>query len=161
MSKTHHYELELTWTGNTGEGTAGYRKYSRDHDVAGLEGTAKPPIPGSSDPSFRGDAGRWNPEELLVASVAQCHMLWYLSLCARDRIIVTAYADRPDGTMLETPIGGGAFSEVVLRPKVTVASADMLDKATALHAEAHRMCFIANSVNFPVRHEPEIQVAGD
>lgn len=154
--RTHRYDLTVTWTGDLGGGTSGYRAYSRDHQVT-AEG--RPPIEGSSDPTFRGDPQRWNPEQLLVASLSQCHLLWYLHLCAVAGVVVTRYVDRPTGTMQESAEGGGRFVEVLLRPHVTVAAADMAERAAALHAEAHRNCFVANSVNFPVRHEPVIEVA--
>ncbi len=153
MPRTHSYAISVTWTGNRGTGTSGYRAYDRDHDVTA---DGPPPIPGSSDPAFRGDPGRWNPELELTAALAQCHMLWYLHLCASDGVTVTAYADDAMGTMAETNDGGGHFTEVVLRPRVTVSDARMIETAARLHREAHAKCFIANSVNFPVRHEPVI-----
>lgn len=156
MGRSHHYEVDVVWTGDLGSGTSGYRDYERAHEVSG-EG--KGVVLGSSDPAFRGDPERWNPEELLVASLAQCHMLWFLHLCAADGVIVTGYADRPRGTMVETPDGGGRFEEVVLRPRVTVATGEQADRTKALHERAHELCFIANSVNFTVRHEPDVEVA--
>ena len=99
MPKTHHYELTVTWTGNTGTGTSGYQAFERAHDVS-IEG--KPTISGSADPAFRGAPDRWNPEELLVASLSECHMLWYLVLCAKEGIVVTEYVDHPSGTLSET-----------------------------------------------------------
>jgi organic hydroperoxide reductase OsmC/OhrA len=151
VPRTHSYELTLIWTGNLGSGTSGYREYSRAHEVrvSGL-----PPLLGSSDPAFRGDPDRWNPEQLLVAALSQCHMLWLLNLCAAAGVVITDYTDTPRGVMVETPDGGGHFTEVVLRPRVVVAALDMVDRATSLHQEAHKLCFIANSVNFPVLHEP-------
>lgn len=156
MAKEHRYETVLNWTGNRGEGTASYRGYDRDHDLAAA---GKPPIPGSSDPAFRGDPARWNPEELLVASLSACHQLWYLHLCATAGIVVTAYEDRAEGVMVEEANGAGQFSTVVLRPLVTVAPGSDTDKALTLHHEAHAMCFIARSVNFAVTHEPRIRIA--
>ncbi|MFC4052335.1 OsmC family protein [Actinomadura syzygii] len=150
--KKHQYEVSVTWTGNTGSGTSSYRDYERAHEIR-VDG--KPPIVGSSDPSFRGDVARWNPEELLVASLSQCHMLWFLHLCAVEKVVVTAYEDSPRGTMVETPDGGGRFEEVVLRPRVALADAEQAGRAAELHDRAHELCFIANSMNFPVRHEPE------
>src|SRR5205814_6337653 len=100
-----------------GTGTSGYREYDRAHEISS---PGKPPIVGSSDPSFRGDATRYNPEELLVASLSTCHMLWYLHLAADAGIAVTAYADDARGTMLEADDGSGRFARVVLRPTVTV-----------------------------------------
>ncbi|HMQ46399.1 MAG TPA: OsmC family protein [Saprospiraceae bacterium] len=150
MTKTHHYQVQLEWTGNRGEGTSGYRAYDRDHI---LSAAGKPPIPGSSDPAFRGDRSRYNPEEMLVAALSSCHMLWFLHLCADSGVIVLEYNDQASGVMEETPDGGGRFREVTLKPQVVVSEAFMLDQLDALHERAHALCFIANSVNFPVHHE--------
>lgn len=147
MSREHHYSTTVTWTGDLGEGTAGYRAYSRDHEVSAGD---KPPLPGSSDPAFRGDAARWSPEDLLVASLAQCHMLWFLHLCAVNGIVVTAYTDEATGVMEETADGAGRFTSVTLHPAVTLADPALADKTAELHEQAHRLCFIANSVNFDV-----------
>jgi organic hydroperoxide reductase OsmC/OhrA len=151
--RTHRYQTRTVWTGNTGTGTSGYRAYERAHEISAA---GKPVIAGSSDPNFRGDAARYNPEELLVASLSACHMLWYLHLCAENNIVVTAYVDDAHGTMVETADGGGHFTEVTLRPVVTLAAGDA-DLAMRLHYRAHELCFIANSVNFPVRCEATIQ----
>jgi organic hydroperoxide reductase OsmC/OhrA len=156
VSRTHSYEVSVAWTGNRGTGTSGYRAYDRDHDVTAA---GPPPIAASSDPAFHGDPGRWNPELELTAALAQCHMLWYLHLCATAGVVVTAYADDARGTMAEAADGSGRFTEVVLRPRVTVASADMIETAASLHRDAHAKCFIANSVNFSVRHEPAVTTA--
>ena len=155
--KQHNYSTRTEWTGNLGEGTTNYRAYSRDHvmTVAG-----RPPLLGSSDPAFRGDASRWNPEDLLVASLSACHMLWYLHLCAQARITVLAYHDDAVGTMVEDEGGGGRFTQAVLRPVATLAAGGDAALATALHKEAHRLCYIANSVNFPVSIEPTVVIAG-
>jgi organic hydroperoxide reductase OsmC/OhrA len=151
--RKHSYRVIVEWTGNRGSGTADYRAYGRDH-VIRAEG--KPPIPGSSDPAFRGDATRWNPEELLLASVSACHKLWYLHLCATGGIAVQSYEDHAEGTMIEDESGGGRFTEITLRPRITLRIGDDLERARALHHEAHAKCFVANSVNFPVHCEPEI-----
>jgi organic hydroperoxide reductase OsmC/OhrA len=153
--RQHTYETEVVWTGNRGTGTDTYRSYGRDHEVsaAGL-----PTILGSADRTFHGDAERWNPEQLLLAALSQCHLLSYLHVCAVNGVVVTGYTDRTGGTMTETGDGGGHFTEAVLRPVVEVASAEMAERARTLHGEANRLCFIANSVNFPVRHEPTIRV---
>ena len=148
--KTHFYEVGVRWTGNTGQGTATYRTYERSHEIT-VEG--KPPILGSSDPNFRGDKTKYNPEELLVASLSACHLLWYLHLCASAGVVVTDYVDYPIGRMVETKDGGGKFTEVVLKPVVTMQSGD-LALIEQLHEKAHHLCFIANSMNFPVRCEP-------
>lgn len=155
MARVHTYDTVVTWTGNRGTGTSGYRDYDRDHDL-GADGRAA--ILGSSDPAFRGNETRWNPEQLLVGSLSQCHMLWYLHLCAVAGVVVTGYTDRAEGFMTETD-GSGHFTEVVLRPRVTVQSPEMVETAMHLHEDAHKACFIANSVNFPVRHEPEVHQA--
>jgi organic hydroperoxide reductase OsmC/OhrA len=157
MPRTHSYDVTVTWTGNSGTGTSGYRAYERAHDV--ISG-GRPVIAGSSDPMFRGDAARWNPELGLVAALSQCHMLWYLHLCAVAGVVVTSYTDEAAGTMTEDDDGSGRFTEVVLRPRVTVAAPEMIEPAVNLHPEAHGKCFIANSVNFPVRHESVITAVG-
>jgi organic hydroperoxide reductase OsmC/OhrA len=154
-SKTHLYSVDLKWTGNTGQGTAHYRAYDRAHEITVA---GKPAIPGSADPAFRGDRTRYNPEELLVASLSTCHMLWYLHLCADAGLVVVDYLDRPIGTMIETDKGGGQFTEVVLKPVVTLKAGSDLTRAEALHEKAHHLCFIANSMNFPVRCEPSAAI---
>lgn len=151
--KRHLYATRTEWTGNLGEGTTNYRAYSRDHAISAV---GKPGIAGSSDPAFRGDAARWNPEDLLVASLSSCHMLWYLHLCSQAKIVVLAYRDEAAGTMVEDEGGGGRFTAAVLRPVVTLAAGSDEVLARALHEEAHRLCFIANSVNFPVGIEPTV-----
>ena len=156
VRRTHRYDLTMTWTGNRGTGTSGYRDYGRDHEI-GADG--RPAIEGSADPVFRGDKTRWNPELELVAALSQCHMLSYLHVCVSAGVVVTAYDDAPYGLMAETEDGGGYFTEVVLRPRVTVADAGMAGQAAVLHEEASKKCFIASSVNFPVRHEPSVAVA--
>jgi organic hydroperoxide reductase OsmC/OhrA len=151
--KSHSFEVNVAWTGNTGEGTSSYTAYQRAHEIS-VEG--KPVIPGSSDPAFRGDKSRYNPEELLVASLSTCHMLWYLHLCADAHIVVTAYTDAASGTMKLTEDGGGRFSEVILKPAVTIEKGCDPYLAKELHRKAHHLCFIANSVNFAVHVEPTI-----
>lgn len=152
--KQHHYAIKVTWTGNSGAGTASYRSYERAHDIAA---NGKPVIAGSSDPSFRGDAARWNPEELLVASLSACHQLWFLSLCAQAGIIVTAYKDVAEGIMDEQADGAGQFRSVTLRPTVTISAGSDEAGVMALHQQAHAMCFIARSVRFPITVEPNTQ----
>jgi organic hydroperoxide reductase OsmC/OhrA len=154
--RTHRYQTSVEWTGNLGQGTADYRAYSRDHVVSA---PGRPELAGSSDPAFRGDATRYNPEDLLVASLSSCHMLWYLHLCSAAGIVVLAYRDEAAGTMVEDEGGGGRFTAAVLRPAVTLAPGTDVTRALALHEEAHRLCFIANSVNFPVGIEPRVELA--
>lgn len=151
--KTHRYEATVLWTGNRGTGTSGYKDFARDHEIVS---GGKPVILGSSDPAFRGDASRYNPEDMLVGSLSACHMLWYLHLCAVAKVVVVAYEDKADGIMTEDKDGGGRFIQATLRPRVMIAKSSDADKAKALHHEAHVKCFIANSVNFPVAVEPEI-----
>ena len=154
--RTHSYQTRVEWTGNLGQGTTDYRAYSRDHVVSA---PGRPELAGSSDPAFRGDATRYNPEDLLVASLSSCHMLWYLHLCSAAGIVVLAYRDEAAGTMVEDEGGGGRFTAAVLRPAVTLAAEADVARALALHEEAHRLCFIANSVNFPVGIEPRVELA--
>ncbi len=156
MLGEHHYAVDIDWQGNLGTGTSGYRDYSRKVEVRSI---AAAPIAGSADKPFRGDPDRWNPEQLLLAALAQCHLLSYLYAASSAGVVVTDYRDSAVGTLREDGASGGAMTDVLLRPVVTVASADMVEAATAAHVEANRLCFIANSVNFPVRHEPTILVA--
>ena len=154
--KHHTYQVRVDWSGNDGEGTKTYRGYRRDHSIIS-EG--KPPIMGSSDPGFRGDRSRYNPEELLVASLSACHMLWYLHLCALNQVTVLEYRDSASGELEEGDDGSGEFIRVVLRPMVTISAGDDNARALALHSEAHRLCFIARSVRFPVDIAPSIAKA--
>lgn len=156
MFGEHQYTVRTTWTGDRGTGTSGYRDYDRATTIE-IEG--KPVLAASADKPFRGDPSRWNPEDLLLAALSQCHLLSYLHACVTVGVVVVGYEDDASGVMVEDGRGGGAFREVVLRPHVTVADASMTDAATAAHAQANQWCFIANSVNFPVRHEPRVRVA--
>ncbi len=150
MIREHKYKTMVEWTGNLGEGTSNYRGYERSHFISAEN---KPLIEASSDPVFMGDATKYNPEELLVASLSSCHMLWYLHLCADNGIVVISYKDEATAIMLETA-AGGHFAEVILHPLVTINDESDIEKANNLHEAAHKKCFIANSCNFPVRHEP-------
>jgi organic hydroperoxide reductase OsmC/OhrA len=154
VSASHKFEIDLRWTGHSGSGTADYRAYSRNHVFSA---PGRPEVAGSSAPVFRGDPSRYNPEDLLVASLSGCHMLWYLHLCAVNGIVVEEYSDHATGEMTTGADGGGRFTSVTLHPRVRISSGDP-EKARKLHHEAHRLCFIANSVNFPVSCEPEIAV---
>lgn len=156
MAREHRYAATLVWTGASRGPTLSYEAYSRDYEmrIAG-----KPLLKGSADPTFRGDPAAHNPEDLLLAALSACHMLTYLAICARKGVAVVAYEDEAGGTMI-LERGGGHFSEVVLRPRVKVAAGSDLVAARAAHEAAHRDCFIANSVNFPVRHEAVVEVAG-
>jgi organic hydroperoxide reductase OsmC/OhrA len=156
MGLEHHYSVNVSWTGNRGIGTSGYRDYGRDHTV---RAPGKADIAGSADPAFRGDRGRWNPEELLLVALAQCHMLSYLHAATTAGVTVVAYEDDALGTMQQTAGGGGHFTSATLRPRVTITDAGQVALAEELHHEAARMCFIASSVNFPVAHEPSTLVA--
>jgi organic hydroperoxide reductase OsmC/OhrA len=165
VTRSHSYSVNVVWTGNRGSGTSGYRAYDRDHEVTvsgtdGVHDHVPQPIAGSSDPAFRGDPESWNPEQLLTAALSQCHMLWYLHLCAAAGVVVTGYSDHAVATMAEERDGAGRFTAATLHPHVTVRSPDMIEKATGLHRDAHEKCFIARSVNFPVRHEPVVIPAG-
>lgn len=150
MGLEHHYSVTVSWSGNRGTGTSGYRDYGRDHTVSAA---GKADIAGSADPAFRGDRERWNPEEMLLAALSQCHMLSYLHAAVNAGVVVVAYDDDAVGAMEQTPDGGGRFTSVTLRPRVVIADAAQLALAEELHHEAARMCFIASSVNFEVAHE--------
>jgi organic hydroperoxide reductase OsmC/OhrA len=147
----HHYALTVRWTGNRGAGTSSYRGYSRDHDI---EIPGLPVLRGSADPTFHGDRERYNPEQLLLAALSQCHMLSFLHVAVKHGVVVTAYEDRAEGLMRTNRDGSGQFESVTLRPRVTVAEAAAPDVLEQLHVEANQVCFIARSVNFPVLHEP-------
>ena len=154
--KEHHYKADIVWTGNKGDGTLNYRSYSRDHIISIENKQIK--IPSSSDPSFLGNTTRYNPEELLVASISSCHMLWFLHLCSAHKIVVVDYIDNATGVMEESDDGSGRFREVVLHPQVTIIESDKMSMIDSLHKKANKMCFIANSVNFSVIHKPTIQI---
>ncbi|MFX4272140.1 OsmC family protein [Propionibacteriaceae bacterium Y1685] len=155
MSRDHQYALDVVWTPTTQGGTADVRRFGRQHQVS-ADGVGV--LEGSADPTFRGDVDRWNPEQLLVASLAQCHMLTYLWLAALDGIVVTSYVDHATGTMVESG-GAGQFHEVTLHPVVEVAPGTDVGAAESLHARVGEYCFIARSVNFPVRHEVQTTIA--
>jgi len=149
----HTYQTTVAWSAGEGPGTTDYRSYSRNHIVAAGE---KPESPASSDPTFRGDRERYNPEELLLASLSSCHMLWYLHLCAVNGIVVREYCDRAVGRMVTQADGGGQFVRAELRPVVAISASSDPARAFALHEDAHRLCFIARSVNFEVEVVPEV-----
>lgn len=157
MAKEHQYKTAVTWTGNKGSGTMDYRSYDRNYVISIAQ---KPDIAGSSDSAFLGDKNKHNPEDLLVSSLSSCHMLWYLHLCSQNDIIVMDYQDNAVGTMIENADGSGYFSEVTLNPVVTITRAADQEKANALHEQAHKMCFIANSCNFPVKCAPGFVIEG-
>ena len=156
MIGEHQYRLHATWTGDRGNGTSGYRDYDRS---VSLEVSGKQTLDVSADKPFRGDPAKWNPEELLLGALSECHLLSYLHACVTTGVVVVSYSDDATGTLVEDGKGGGAFTEVVLRPRVVVADESMIEAARAAHRQAREWCFIANSVNFPVRHEPVVTAA--
>ncbi|WP_104178832.1 OsmC family protein [Arthrobacter sp. B0490] len=147
----HSYAARIRWTGNLGSGTSGYRSYSRDHEVD-VDGPGS--LPGTADPTFHGSKDRWNPEQLLLTAVAQCHMLSYLHVAVKAGVVVTGYTDAATGTLRLNPDGSGEFTGIRLRPHVELEDAGQSALADSLHAEANRLCFIARSLAFPVHHEP-------
>lgn len=155
MKGEHHYKSTVKWTGNQGSGTSGYQNYDRSHTISVHQ---KPDILGSSDPEFRGDQTKHNPEELFLAAISSCHMLWYLHFCAEAGIVVVDYEDKATGTIMEAAAGGGKFTEVVLNPLVTITEKSSVKEALSLHQKANQFCFIANSLNFPVLHRPCFKV---
>ena len=150
MAKLHDYTAEIVWTGDRGEGTRRYRGYDRTWRIAT---PGKPVVECSNDPVLGGDPARPNPEDLLLSSLAACHMLWYLHLACDAGIVVQAYEDNPLGTGETGPRGEGRFVRAVLRPRITVERGADLAKADALHHEVHHFCFIARSVNFPIAYD--------
>ena len=152
----HHYKTKIEWTGNQGKGTANYKAYSRDHLISVENKTIQ--IQASSDPSFLGDPSKYNPEELFLSSISACHMLWYLHLCAVNKIVVIEYMDEATGTMALEKDGSGKFTTVSLHPTVTIEKESNINKAMSLHHQANKMCFIANSCNFEIKHIPNIIV---
>jgi organic hydroperoxide reductase OsmC/OhrA len=158
MAKQHDFPARIVWTGNTGTGTSSYSAYERTWDLA-LPG--KQTVHCSNDPMLGGDPAKYNPEDLLISALSACHMLWYLHLCSQAGVTVLEYVDEPTGVGESEPSGKGRFVEAVLRPRIKITADSNSDKARAIHDEIHNYCFIARSVNFPVRHEPEIiQVEG-
>jgi organic hydroperoxide reductase OsmC/OhrA len=153
MAKTHEFPTHISWTGNLGTGTSSYKAYERTWDMA-IDGKAT--LHCSNDPILGGDPSKYNPEDMLIAALASCHMLWYLHLCSVAGVTVLAYEDDPIGIGESEPSGKGRFIEAVLRPKITITSESDPDKAVAIHDEIHNYCFIARSVNFPIRFEVEI-----
>lgn len=148
---THTYSVDIEWSAP--EGTVDYRTYPRAHL---LSSAAAQPITASADPHFLGDPALWNPEQLLVAAAANCHMLSYLALCALRGVVVVDYVDAATGTMVESSGGGGRFTSIALSPRVTVAAGSDVELARSLHHEAGEQCYIAASLNCPVSHTPEI-----
>jgi len=149
----HNYQISMRWTGNRGDGTTSYRSYGREHILSAV---GLPDIAGTADPTFHGDADRWNPEQLLLAALSQCHMLSYLHMAVKHGVVVTSYADHAQGTLKLNYDGSGQFTEAVLRPEVGLADESQRGLADSLHRQANKVCFIARSVNFTVRHEPVI-----
>lgn len=155
MSERHDFVSAIEWTGNRGGGTAGYRSYDRTWSVVT---PGKPVVHCSNDPRLGGAPTLHNPEDLLISALSACHMLWYLHLASRERIVVIAYRDEPMGVGESTPDGAGRFVEAILRPVVSVREGADLERAEAIHHEIHHHCFIARSVNFPVRYETRLEV---
>lgn len=151
MEYEHHYKLTTVWNGNKGTGTDTVRSYDRSHTVT-IAG--KPELHLTTDNAAVGDKSKLNPEDLLVTAISSCHMLSYLYVCALEGVVITAYTDHAEGTMIENSSGGGSFKEVTLRPQCKVMDSSMLERAIALHHKAHEICYIANSVNFEVKCEP-------
>jgi organic hydroperoxide reductase OsmC/OhrA len=156
MNKEHTYTTNIEWIGNKGSGTSDYLAYSRNH-ILHIDGKAD--LQCSSDSIFHGDKSKHNPEDFFVAALSACHMLWYLHLCADAGIIVVDYKDQADGTLLLDSVNGGRFVSVTLNPVVTVINESMIGLARELHNDAHKKCFIANSCNFPIKHNPSFLVS--
>jgi len=146
-TKTHEYTARIVWTGNRGEGTRRYSGYDRTWNV---ETPGKPVIQCSNDPLLGGNPCLHNPEDMLISALSACHMLWFLHLASREKIVVTDYHDDPIATGESEPSGAGRFLSATLRPQITLDDMARVDDADALHGEIHRYCYIARSVAFPV-----------
>jgi organic hydroperoxide reductase OsmC/OhrA len=157
VERKHRYTLPNRWTGNLGTGTSSYRSYSRSYELGGKDKSSL--IPGTSDPMFRGDRARYNPEELMLGALSGCHMLWVLHLCADAGITVTEYADEAWGELQEHGDGSGEYTRVILRPRMTIAQPERIEDTLEIHHKAHKLCAMARSVNFPVEHEAEVKIA--
>jgi len=143
----HHFTAHIEWTGNTGTGTSSYTAYQRSHV---LMADGKQPVSCSSAPVFRGDGTLYNPEDMLLYSVAACHMLWFLHCCADAGVVVTAYKDSPEGILQSDANGTSRFTEIILHPQVTLADPSRAGELDGLHKKAHLNCFIANSLTTKV-----------
>lgn len=150
MPSAHEFSAAIVWTGDRGEGTRRYRGYDRTWRIVT---PSKTPVECSNDPMLGGDSSKHNPEDLLLSSLAACHMLWYLHLASGAGIIVRGYEDAPIGVGETGPNGEGRFLRAVLRPNIHVARGTDIAQADSLHSEVHRFCFIARSVTFPVTYE--------
>jgi organic hydroperoxide reductase OsmC/OhrA len=153
--KSHYYQSQIKWTGNTGKGTKSYTSYERSYDII-ING--KPTLKGSADPAFKGDSKLHNPEDLFLSSISSCHMLWYLHLCAENNITVIDYTDNATAEMQLTSEGKGQFTKATIKPEVIILERDKIELAKKLHKKANEFCFIANSCNFPINHHPTIKV---
>lgn len=151
-TKQHEYDVSVEWTGNRGTGTSDYKAYDRTWNICSA---GKPVVACSNDPLLGGDASKYNPEDLLLAAVASCHMLWYLHLCSNAGVTVTDYKDTPSGIGEMEPSGKGRFLKVILKPKITISTGS-IEQAEKIHGEVHNFCFIARSVNFPIEIDPEV-----
>jgi organic hydroperoxide reductase OsmC/OhrA len=154
--KQHRYSARVTWTGNLGQGTSSYRAYSRNHEIAAA---GKPVLPARPIRRFAAIPRATTPRN---SSSSRCPRVTCsgICICAREaKISVIEYVDEASGAMAETARWGGRFTEVTLRPQVVIAPGGDLARAEELHEGAHHLCFIANSVNFPVRCEPRTRVA--
>ena len=156
LKSSFTYHVTNIWTGNHGEGTSSYTAYGREHTLFVAD---KVPIQGSSEPAFRGDPKLWNPEEMFVSAISACHMLWYLHICAVAGVRVLEYVDKAEGVLLVPRGEPGIFQEVTLNPEVVVAESAMIESANKLHEEAHKQCFISNSIKIPVQIRSAARVA--
>jgi len=145
----HDYTARIVWTGNRGQGTASYRGYDRTWNV---ETPGKPVINCSNDPLLGGDPTLHNPEDMLIAALSACHMLWFLHLASDAGIVVEGYEDNPLAVGESLPSGAGRFLSATLRPHITLAPGSDPEAADSIHSRIHEVCFIARSVSFPVSY---------
>lgn len=151
----HLFKATLNWSSNKKQEETISKFYNKSHQIK-IEG--KPVLDISAAKAFKGDPSLYNPEDLLLSSLVSCHMMSYLYVCSQNGIEVLEYSDNAEATLEVSPDGSGRFTEVRLKPKVKISNPDKVELALELHTKANKLCFIANSCNFPVLHEASFEV---
>ncbi len=146
MHLKHLFKAALNWSKDNGKSI----RYTKNHTIS-FEG--KEALTISAAKAFKGDPSLHNPEDLLLSSLMSCHMMSYLYICAQHQIEVIDYQDQAIATLETNENGSGRFIEVRLNPQVTISNGEQIALANTLHHQAHQLCFIANSCNFPILHQ--------
>ena len=150
MVLKHLFKVKLDWLlSPKKEFQSTPKLFYKNHSIA-IAG--KPDLELSAAKAFKGDPSLYNPEDLLLSSVVSCHMMSYLYVCSQNGIEVVSYSDAAEATLEVDETGAGRFVEVRLYPKVVISSKEKIDLAIDLHKKANKLCFIANSCNFPIKH---------